>query len=114
MTHSPAPEEAIRLLPCPWCGSADIKPHGGSRWLYCMSCKSEGPYSDNKAAAIAAWNRRAGGEREQRLEARSKAFLQEFDEFMKGADWYPDYLAEVRNELLAALAGQTEGERNGG
>ena len=55
------------LKPCPFCGrclalieyiAGHTRPH-----VICgdeLECGTEGPYADNEAAAIAAWNTRAG------------------------------------------------------
>lgn len=53
-------------IPCPYCASVDLEyikpgthgyPHAG--YVYCDSCGTHGPSATSRAAAIAAWNRRA-------------------------------------------------------
>lgn len=51
------------LLPCPFCGSTKTWPmtiEDGTRVVFiaCPDCRSLGPTTTTKAAAIAAWNRR--------------------------------------------------------
>lgn len=129
MTSSPAPEEAIRE--CPLCGSParlyeddDQSPlwccvecTNGSQFGSGSECGMSGPWRKHTADAIAAWNRRAGGEREQQLEAENKRLRAALREIEDAPGSGEDSLADVYhcvNIASAALAGQTEGERNGG
>jgi Lar family restriction alleviation protein len=49
-----------KLLPCPFCGSAEIHaPSAANKLCLCAQCNAEGPIATNKPDAIAAWNRRA-------------------------------------------------------
>lgn len=58
---------AAPLLPCPFCGSADVAidvpDYGDVRAVRCRQCEAEGPYDgsrpDHQEHAVAAWNRRA-------------------------------------------------------
>lgn len=65
--------ELEALLPCPFCGGADIchEPldYQNGSWVMCESCGASTDSKDSNAAAIATWNRRAAppiapGERE--------------------------------------------------
>jgi Lar family restriction alleviation protein len=54
------------LLPCPFCGSADVAPNGTedqplwNQWVRCASCEAEGPTrTGGHAVVAAAWNTRA-------------------------------------------------------
>ena len=129
MTHSPAPEEAIRE--CPFCGN---KPHAeadhwhSTAWeISCDSCDINGisarVWAESKAAAIAAWNRRAGGEREQQLKDVLDRLCGEVsacwgmsEQALRQELGNTNYaiVAAILREARAALAGQTKGERNGG
>ena len=114
-------EEAIRE--CPLCGSParlyeddDQSPlwccvecTNGSQFGSGSECGMSGPWRKHTADAIAAWNRRAGGEREQQLEAALAFYRDAWDQDRPTADLVCDAGAVAR----AALAGQTEGERNG-
>ncbi len=80
MTSSPAPEEAIRE--CPFCGGEpDVVCNGPSvaqmqhahawgedydvsYYVQCLGCTATSMEAAERSAAIAAWNRRAGDERE--------------------------------------------------
>lgn len=65
---SPIAGEREAMLPCPFCGCADIfiepdERGSGGQWVApihvgCMACKCE-QCEDEEAEAIAAWNRRA-------------------------------------------------------
>jgi len=51
--------DALKLKPCPFCGSTDID--SGRPWVSCNGCRCEGPYdtshSDEDANRL--WNTRA-------------------------------------------------------
>lgn len=56
--------DAMKLLPCPFCGDDDpeITGENGWVWIACTTgsdCAGRGPDSDDEASAIEAWNRRA-------------------------------------------------------
>lgn len=52
------------LLPCPFCGSHNVKAtivpntQGNRRYMYCLGCFAEGPWSRLDANEIELWNRR--------------------------------------------------------
>lgn len=56
-----------KLLPCPFCGGEAVLCIGEGGYIQCASCLGTMPYqygleySEGKAKAIAAWNRRAAG-----------------------------------------------------
>jgi Lar family restriction alleviation protein len=59
------PPEPV-VLPCPFCGSADVAPNGTddqplwNQWVRCASCEAEGPTrTGGHAIAATAWNTRA-------------------------------------------------------
>jgi Lar family restriction alleviation protein len=59
--------EKVKLKPCPFCGSKDIK-IGMTEALeflycYCNSCNSKGELCNMEESAIEAWNRRVSDER---------------------------------------------------
>lgn len=72
--------ERCELLPCPFCGSVQLRPDGPrSIWIHCCGCGADGPeivrsYMNTTSReeairkAIAAWNRRA--ELARRVEGR--------------------------------------------
>lgn len=47
-----------KLLPCPFCGSANVRYMKG--WVQCLNCNASGPDSYDNMAAIEAWNKRMG------------------------------------------------------
>jgi Lar family restriction alleviation protein len=53
---------AVKLLPCPFCGSTNCSLSmrvGAWKFAYCPDCLTEGPAMDNDSDAISTWNRRA-------------------------------------------------------
>ena len=54
-----------KLLPCPFCGATGCDLHlmrlCERHIVECDNCGTKGPELDHRTAAIAAWNRRAGG-----------------------------------------------------
>jgi Lar family restriction alleviation protein len=60
----PEPPE-LSPLPCPFCGCGDIyitqDGSNGARQACCSSCLTRSAEYINRDAAVAAWNRRAGG-----------------------------------------------------
>lgn len=52
------------LLPCPFCGSADLwpcqhpsdHPHAGYRFVRCCDCSADGPFGHDADDAITLWN----------------------------------------------------------
>lgn len=140
MTSSPAPEEAIRLFARIAEMHSDQAPD--SLVLWCDNAQQpETILTLGHARAIAAWNRRAGGEREawQPIETAPKIeddpkLLATEGGILPGSwseklGWYfgskvgpvslliqvvPTHWQPLPASPRAALAGQTEGERNGG
>ncbi len=51
-------------LPCPFCGSYRARDmvvpgtNGGRRFVRCMNCSAQGPWSDKSYTAIDYWNKR--------------------------------------------------------
>lgn len=85
-----------------------------SYYVQCLGCTATSTETAERSAAIAAWNRRAGGEREQQLEAENKRLRAALREIEDAPGSGEDALADVYhcvNIASAALAGQTEGER---
>jgi Lar family restriction alleviation protein len=59
LTHQPRAQAA--LLPCPFCGSADIWVNGDlvPKYVVCKKCAAFGPTAPTVTQAIERWNRRA-------------------------------------------------------
>lgn len=60
-------DECSELLPCPFCGSQNLKYEfsASAGYITCLECEADGPRDDDAAdphcsvdAAYAAWNRR--------------------------------------------------------
>jgi Lar family restriction alleviation protein len=64
LPEPPKPEP--EPLPCPFCGCSDIyvtqERSDGTRQACCSSCLTRSAEYINRDAAVAAWNRRAGGD----------------------------------------------------
>ena len=55
------------LKPCPFCGKREFisvvrSLNGVVAWVDCTNCGCYGPAKNTEAEAIAAWNRRGGGQ----------------------------------------------------
>jgi Lar family restriction alleviation protein len=51
--------------PCPFCGGTDVsiwQTWKGTWIVSCRDCGAQAPFRDTREAAVAAWDRRAGGE----------------------------------------------------
>jgi Lar family restriction alleviation protein len=59
---------SVELKPCPFCGSKDVELFGFlNLYVYCFSCKCEGPSNENKNKAIAKWNKRTAKCKESKV-----------------------------------------------
>ena len=90
-------DEAMELLPCPFCEGTQLEElpvtntRGHWRFIYCIACSAQGPWSFKPATAANMWNRRA-------LAAQS-ALAEEKREFalLNAEHWR---LGEQRDKLL--------------
>ena len=48
----------MKLKPCPFCGSNDVKVVSGMNFVACYECESDSGVYDSKEEAVKAWNRR--------------------------------------------------------
>jgi len=54
--------EGQSMLPCPFCGSADLTVRGDDDvefcfWVHCMHCNAEGPIAQSRRFAIVKWQK---------------------------------------------------------
>jgi Lar family restriction alleviation protein len=95
-----------KLLPCPFCGSDNVIVVLDN-WAHCHKCNAESGPTGGKAAAIAAWNRRADQFRDatkmdQKQEAGWKKLAGELAVDLQKADAAYDEAVRLLRELADA------------
>lgn len=94
---------ADELLPCPFCGGADVNLHEHKQaamwWVSCKSCGLEAPSETGttRIDAITYWNTRAAA----RLDAQMEEALERISKIHLGDNL--DTITTARNRLNAAI-----------
>jgi Lar family restriction alleviation protein len=114
--HTTAKNEAIELLPCPFCncGSLIVEPEivdkpEGFWWIRCEGCEAEINTQYSRIIAVEKWNTRAAIAHTRQENARLREALEQIQHIASEIEW-PDEGREIATVAQNALSTGKEDE----